>query len=347
MTITALDFSRENSNIPLFTSASNMRLRIWLIIIFLAWLVYGLVCWISLLPKTSAEVNDAMEAVTVADGEGLFWGRGRCHICHRIGERGYALRGPNLGAGKDGEIIGVRAGQRAEQLGLRSGAQYLVQSMIDPGAFIVPNYKSEMPKIYEPPIALSPAEIKAVVLYLQSLGGSPDLGAIQIPALSSYKESNGFTKLTFAGDAESGRARFFDTENGAGCASCHVAINASGMTEGSGVGPDLTAIAAYRTAEQIYWKIIRPDSNVVSGYEELFLRTTDDRFFIGTITLESATEIVLSEKDFNKIVIRKDLIAARVIQRASTMPGNYQELLSDEEIHDLVAYLSGLTGSEK
>ncbi len=325
-----------------------MRIRIGFLFLFLFLIVYWLVSWISSLPKTSAEYSDETKQVISAAGENIFWGKGRCHVCHRIGERGYALRGPNLGEGKDGAIIGIRADQRAKKAGLKSGADYLVQSMIVPAAFIVPNYKNEMPKIYEPPIALLSAEIKAVVLYLNSLGSSPEIGAIQIPALSSSDhKSNASSQMKIVGDVESGRSLFFNTESGAGCVSCHVGINRNGVAEGSTLGPDLTAIAAYRTPEHIYSKIVKPDSNIVSGYEEVLLKTSDDRFLVGMITGETTDEIFLTEKTSNKIVVRKDRIATRIVQHTSTMPENYHDLLTEEQILDLLAYLAGLAGKEE
>ncbi len=315
-----------------------------IVFFFIMFLILFIYEWIRSLPKMAADIESSSAAITIASGEAIFWGRGRCHLCHRIGERGYAQRGPNLGESQDGNIIGARADDRARQLQLASGAEYLVQSLIEPGAFVVPNFKNEMPKIHEPPIALSPAELKAVVLYLQSLGGFPDIGAVPLPPeLFSNKPTSDFaTKIS--GDAEAGRALFFDAASGAGCASCHVGINANVEPEGGTLGPDLTAVAAYRTPEHIYQKIIKPDSNVVSGYEETLIKTKDDRFFIGVITGETTAEILLIDKNSNKISMRKDQIAATILQRASTMPGNYLDLLTENDLQDLSAYLLTLDG---
>lgn len=323
-----------------------MRFRTGVFLLSFVLVVYWLVSWISSLPKTSAEYHDEFMSITIADGEEIFWGKGRCHLCHRIGERGYALRGPNLGESRDGKIIGARAHDRAQQLRLASGAEYLIQSLIDPGAFVVPNYKNEMPKIYEPPIALSPVEIKAVALYLQSLGGTPQSHKIKLPeiAYGAQDKSNDFAKMKFQGDAAAGRSLFFDAATGSACSSCHIGLNENGNPEGGRLGPDLTAIAAYRTLEHIYWKIIRPDSNVVSGYEEALIKTTSGQIYIGRIADETAETIILIEKNDNKIHIPKEKIAARTVQPTSMMPGNYKDLFSDEQLRDLLAYLLTLQG---
>ncbi|MCG8605580.1 hypothetical protein MJD09_11360, partial [bacterium] len=118
---------------------------------------YLLYAWINSLPQASDFYNDGSTA-TVDLGERLFWGKGRCHVCHRIGDRGYALRGPNLGDSSEGAIISRRAEARARTLGLSQGTEYLVQSILEPGAFVVPRYQNEMPKVFEAPVALNPIE---------------------------------------------------------------------------------------------------------------------------------------------------------------------------------------------
>ncbi len=119
--------------------------------------------------KTGGEVN-----VTPDGGEQIFWGRGRCFTCHSVGEKGNAVRGPNLGQfGEKYPLpIGARAEERAkrrfEKTGLfYSATDYLVESLAEPSAHVVSGYKNEMAVTYSPPIALSPDEIMAVVSYLQ------------------------------------------------------------------------------------------------------------------------------------------------------------------------------------
>ncbi len=100
----------------------------------------------------------------VAVGQELANGKGQCLIgCHTIGQSG-PMRYPDL----DG--IGSRAGSVIEGL---SDVQYLAQSLYDPNSFIVPGFAQGMQAIDEPPIGLSDDEIKAVIAWLQSLGGTP------------------------------------------------------------------------------------------------------------------------------------------------------------------------------
>jgi mono/diheme cytochrome c family protein len=99
----------------------------------------------------------------VGAGKEIFDGKGMCLTCHTLGRSG-ALRFPDLGG------IGSRAAQRLPGL---DDVQYLAQSLYQPEAYIVPGFTPGMPVINRPPIALSDQEIRAVIAYLQSLGGTP------------------------------------------------------------------------------------------------------------------------------------------------------------------------------
>lgn len=296
---------------------------------------YFIYKWIASLPKIefdkSAKINRQL-------GEEIFWGKGRCSICHRIGERGYALRGPNLGESKDGPILPLRTRDRVSQLNLASMTEYLVQSIAEPAAFVVPGYNSEMPEVFKAPISLTPSEIKAVILYLASLDGDTTFKEIRLPSklLASYQPDQAQFQIT--GDVTEGRNLFFDLGGPAACAACHAGLNLAGKIEGSTIGPDLAALASFRTPEHILQKIINPDSNIVSGYEEVLIKTKSGRFFVGMVEEEDQGEILLIERNGNHQLIPHEEIQARVPQKTSRMP-NYRDILTQRQLDDLLAYL--------
>ncbi|MCZ6778104.1 MAG: cytochrome c [Acidobacteria bacterium] len=128
--------------------------------------------------------DPATRAVT--RGKWLFWTRGRCHTCHRIDGRGYSARGPGLDGGRLGAAIGFRAGSRArereQQLGTPvSATDYLVESLISPGVYLVEGYRNEMPPAHLPPQSLETDDVRDLVAYLQSVGGEVDISSIRIP----------------------------------------------------------------------------------------------------------------------------------------------------------------------
>ena len=102
----------------------------------------------------------------VAVGAELANGKGQCLVgCHTVGQSG-PMRFPDL----DG--IGARAATQVDGL---SELEYLAQSLYEPAAFIVPGFADGMQAINQPPINLSDDEIKAVIAWLQSLGGTPNV----------------------------------------------------------------------------------------------------------------------------------------------------------------------------
>jgi mono/diheme cytochrome c family protein len=113
-------------------------------------------------PQEMEMAADMSTADLVGAGKEVFEGKGMCMTCHTLGKSG-ALRFPDLGG------IGSRASQRLPGLG---DVEYLAQSLYQPEAYIVPGFTPGMPAIDKPPIALSDAEIRAVIAYLQSLGGT-------------------------------------------------------------------------------------------------------------------------------------------------------------------------------
>ena len=109
----------------------------------------------------SAEMGPE-ELVTV--GRQIAEGKGICLTCHTVGQSGGALRFPDLAG------VGSRAESRIPGL---DAVAYLAQSLYEPDAFIVPGFSPGMPAISKPPIGLTHEEIKAVIAWLQSMGGTP------------------------------------------------------------------------------------------------------------------------------------------------------------------------------
>ena len=111
-----------------------------------------------------SEDMDTQEMVRM--GQRIVEGKGTCLTCHSMEEGGGTGRFPALGG------IGARAGERQEGV---SDLEYLAQSRYEPNAYVVEGYTPAMPPAAEPPIGLSDAEIKTVIAYLQSLGGTPTI----------------------------------------------------------------------------------------------------------------------------------------------------------------------------
>lgn len=312
--------------------------RVLFFIICGALLGIGLALWIRSLPGISPDV--AAEEITPQLGEEIFWGKGNCHICHKVGERGAALRGPNLGNGKDGPVISQRAAQRAGDAGLSSALAYIIQAVTQPNAYIVPGYSSEMPEVYKPPISLTPGEIRAVIKYLATIDGKPEPANVQLPTdVFEWLGATADNQMKITGDAERGRRLFFDKSGPAACVSCHQVDENTVNSADRSTGPDLSNVAAIRTPEQLLKKLTEPGARIVSGYEKVLVRTRSGTLIAGIIDGQDSVRVRLKPGEAeSKEILRAD-INRITPQGISAMPANYDELLSEQELLDLVAYL--------
>jgi mono/diheme cytochrome c family protein len=201
--------------------------------------------------ELSLEGGNVTPAQLVKAGEEIYKTKGTCEVCHRIGQKG--TRAPDL-AGVGGRAAKMKPGT--------SGKQYLIESLINPGAFVVEGYPPIMPAADKPPIALNRSELWALTAFLESLGGNVDVTLNDIPATASAAAGGTApaAEVKIPGDVKAGEAVF----SGKGtCIACHKA----GKIGASPVGPDLSQIAKIQTPDYIMAKILDPEGmGTVSGY---------------------------------------------------------------------------------
>ena len=288
------------------------------------------------------------EGISPEAGEAIYFGKGKCSTCHSVGDQGSAIRGPNHGVNEQfGAAVGLRAEERARQRATETGnpytaTDYLVESLADPGAYVVKGYKNEMPLVYKPPVRLKADEITAVVMYLQSLGGEVDSASIKLPPaiLSAEKEADSGPWTPYlAGDAESGEELFHDEESNAGCARCHTIGD-----QGGEVGPELTTVAGTRTPQFIVQSILEPSAVIASGFEPYLVETKDGQFLTGVLKKRDEVAVVLKTDQGEMLSIPVAEINEVVAQETSIMPGGFADDLTVQEFHDVLAFVLTLTG---
>ena len=201
--------------------------------------------------ELSLEGGNVTTAQLVKAGEEIFHTKGTCEICHRIGQKG--TRAPDLAG------IGARAAKTKPGMNAK---QYIIESLLEPGAFLVEGYPNIMPHVDKPPIALNRSEVWALTAFLESLGGTPDVKLDDIPKTAGATASGGgaAAEVKIPGDPKAGEAVF---SGKGGCIACHKA----GKIGASPVGPDLSQIAKIQTADYVMKKIIDPaGSGTVAGF---------------------------------------------------------------------------------
>ncbi len=267
-------------------------------------------------------------------GEKIFWGEGQCHTCHSIGTSGSATRGP------DQEGLASRAEERAKEAGFGSGLEYIVESIVNPSSHIVEGYDDIMPKVYDPPIMLGREKILAVLSYLQTLGGEPDIDAVtklkeKIPEASKTKVVPWVPPIEV--DPKEGELIFFDDTRDVTCSKCHV-INGKGAK----VGPDLTGIGAVQTPQYLIESVLKPSSVIVKGFETMYLMTNDGMAYNGLLVSQDEEEVVLMVDEdgvMEEYVFYPDEIAQMQKQDVSIMPGNLSEMLTTKEFYGIISFL--------
>jgi len=184
-----------------------------------------------------------------------------CLTCHTVGSDQGGGRFPDLAN------IGAVAGERREGY---SAVEYLAESLYEPNVYVVEGYNPGMPQVNTPPIDLSDQEIKAVIAYLQSLGGTPtvtmqtELGYESASASEGGGTSTAATASSAAGGATGEASGSLDGEalfNKYLCATCHSIDSPQQL-----VGPSLHDVGSRMSRAEIYESIMEPDATVREGF---------------------------------------------------------------------------------
>ena len=157
------------------------------------------------------------------------------------------------------------------------------------------------------------------------------------------------SRTPLPGDPKTGEQLFFEKQK---CAGCH-------MVKGRGghLGPDLTRVGAARSIAYLTESIRKPDKELSLGYSDpnnhygvpleydtVVATMPDGQRIVGVAKNEDAFSIqILGQDDQLHLLLKKDLAEVRH-ERRSLMPAYTSQMLSSNELQDLLAYLSSLQG---
>jgi cytochrome c2 len=236
-------------------------------------------------PKELVLAADASAEDFVKAGQDLFYGKGTCALCHEIGKKGE--RCPDLAG------VGERAETRIKEAVYKgkatNGAEYLVESLMEPTAYVVEGYQPSMPPVGR---QLSDLELVAVVSFLQSQGGEVTVNG-QTHFAKWRGEGGGATTAAAAPAAGTAAA----APSGAsgqeliqqwGCVTCHKLDGPEKL-----IGPSLWDIGARKDANYIRESILQPDAVVVEGFPPGLMKgTLDGSGFYQKVPLQDLNAIV-------------------------------------------------------
>lgn len=297
------------------------RRRVALLAAALAALAAGLWCLRGCRPGPSPE-----------RGREVFTGKGRCWICHSTDPQVEPRRCPNLAT------IGRDAASRNKG---STATEYILQSIVDPTAYTVKDFPyGYMPRINRETIFLEPDEIRSLVLYLQSLGGTADAQqvaaaeqTIEIPLPQRPHEP------PLPGDPAAGRAAYMSPQ--IGCIGCHRI-----GSEGGDVGPEHTFLGLIQSASQIRQSIVEPNAILTVGYRQwIFRLRTAPGIVVGMPRHRTDTTVELVDANRNRVTLRRSDIVSEQPDPLSAMPNGFGDL-DDHTLDNLVAFLKSQTGGK-
>ena len=236
-------------------------------------------------PKELVLAADAPAEDFVKAGQDLFYGKGTCALCHEIGKKGE--RCPDLAG------VGERAETRIKEAGYKgkatNGAEYLVESLMEPTIYVVEGYQPSMPPVGR---QLSDLELVAVVSFLQSQGGEVTVnGQSHFP---KWRGEGGGAATAAAAPAAGTAAAAPSGASGQelmqqwGCVTCHKLDGPEKL-----IGPSLWDIGARKDANYIRESILQPDAVVVEGFPAGLMKgTLDGSGFYQKVPLQDLNAIV-------------------------------------------------------
>jgi putative heme-binding domain-containing protein len=139
---------------------------------------------------------------------------------------------------------------------------------------------------------------------------------------------------------KAGHGRSFKSGRGAFIAAQCVRCHRFGV-EGGSIGPDLTSIASRFNRKQIVESIMEPSKVVSDQYANIEIDTKRGILHKGRIVDETKDVVILQKDPLSpdRIEIKTDEITTRDVSKASPMPEQLINVLSVDEIIDLLAYL--------
>jgi putative heme-binding domain-containing protein len=120
------------------------------------------------------------------------------------------------------------------------------------------------------------------------------------------------------------------------CVKCH-----RFDTDGGAVGPELTAISSRFGRKELLESILEPSKVISDQYENIVIVTKSGKQVTGRLMDETKDKLILQPDPLSpeRVEVEKDDIERRRPSKVSPMPDHLVDVLSEEEILDLLAYL--------
>lgn len=144
-----------------------------------------------------------------------------------------------------------------------------------------------------------------------------------------------FQVAMYGGNSHAGR-KIFNERLELSCLRCHK-VNG----DGGEAGPDLTHVGSRQTREYLVESILFPNNQIAPGYEQVLVTLNNEVGYAGKLVSEAPDHIVVDSPDEGTVQVAKKDIKSRA-RGLSAMPEEFRQILSKQDLRDLVEYLGGL-----
>jgi putative heme-binding domain-containing protein len=151
-------------------------------------------------------------------------------------------------------------------------------------------------------------------------------------AESQRAKLEGLLPSLASGDVRRGQEVFNGSK--AACLTCH----AVGYVGGK-LGPDLTKIGSVRTERDLLESVVFPSLSFVRSYEPVTVATSDGKVVSGVLKKDAPDEVVLALNATEEAHVPRSEIEEVRPGTVSVMPSGLDQVLSQQELADLIAFL--------
>jgi putative heme-binding domain-containing protein len=162
--------------------------------------------------------------------------------------------------------------------------------------------------------------------------GEALLASVNVDASKQAARLDELLGLVQNGDVSRGQTVFNGSK--AACLSCH----AIGYIGGR-IGPDLTRIGQVRSERDLLEAVVFPNVSFARGFEPVVVRTRSGQLHGGVLRNDAPDEVVLGAVSGPDTRIPRKDVAEIEPGTVSLMPPGYAELLTRQELADLLAFL--------
>ena len=168
---------------------------------------------------------------------------------------------------------------------------------------------------------------------VESLSAAAGIGGVSEPMTPEQRLAM-VRRIDAEGDPHRGQEVYRRGE--LNCIKCHAISGAGGN-----VGPDLSGIGVTNPTDYLLESIILPSAAIKEAYLTLQVLTVDGIVYRGVKVDRDDQRLILRDENGREIVIPEDDIESEA-EGKSLMPEGLHHLLTEDELVDLVAFLSAL-----